>query len=120
MPRLQDSAGGLTIGVSETSKVFFVGAGLWHIYIGGTPSTSTLTLQCCHKKDGTFVTYVADNAAGTPTNQAFSSTQVASSSVKYHRAFIDHGMFFRFSADASGTPAWEVDVNGTYLQIYDS
>ncbi len=117
MPRLQDNAGGQTIGVSETSKVFFVGAGIWHAYFGGTPSTSTVTLQSSERKDTGFAIYVGDNAAGTPTDQGISSTQVSSSTKRYHRVYLDHGMFFRFVADGTGTPAWEIDVNGTHLNI---
>lgn len=119
MARLKDTGGGATIGVSETSQTFFVGDGIWDLYLGGTPSTSALTLQCCPTRTGTFTTYVADDSAGTPTNQAFSSTQVASSSVRYHRVYLDHGMYFRFVADANGTPAWEIDVTGTHVHVYD-
>lgn len=124
MARLKDTGGGATIGVSETSKVFYVNAGDWHIYLGGTPSTSTLTLQMCpgYNPDtqvGTWTTYVADDGTGTPTDQTFSTTQVSASTKRYHRWYVDRGMYFRFVADAVGTPAWEIDVTGEHVRFYD-
>lgn len=114
--KLLDSTSGATIGVSEESQVFYVGRGFWNLYITGTPSTSTLTLKWCRTKDGTFVTYCANNSSGTPTNYTISATQVASSSIGFRDVILDHGMYFKFVADASGTPAWQIDVNGDYVQ----
>ena len=124
MSRLEDTSGGATIDVSETSKVFYVNAGYWHLYLSGTPSTSTLTLQVCPEYNpatgvGTWTTYVSDNAAGTATDQTFSATQLSASTKTYHRWYVDRGMYFRFVADAIGTPAWEIDVTGDYVQFFD-
>lgn len=116
MPKLKSSTGGETIGDGESSQVFYVNRGIWHLYITGTPSTASITLSWCRTKGGTFVTYVADNAAGTPTNQTFSATQVASSAVGYHRVYIDSGMYFKLVDDGAGTgTAWQIDVNGDHV-----
>lgn len=115
--KLKSSTGGETIGDGESSEVFYVNRGIWHLYITGTPSTATITLAWSRKKDGTFVTYVADDVTGTPTNQAFSATQVASSSVGYHRVYVDSGMYFKMTDDGSGTgTSWQIDVNGDHVQ----
>lgn len=110
--KLTSSTGLSTIGASASSQVFQVTEGYWNLYVTGTPATSTLTLKWCRTKDGTFVTYCANNSAGTPTNFTISSTQVASSSIGFRSLMIDSGMFFRFDSDANGSPAWQIDVNG--------
>lgn len=115
--KLKSSTGGETIGDGGESQVFFVGHGLWSVYIAGnTGSGASISLQWCRSATGTFVTYVADNAAGTPTNQTFSATQVAGSTVGYQRCYLGGGMFFKFVDDGAGTgTAWQIDVNGPYV-----
>ena len=110
--KLKSSTGAETIGDGASSEVFFVGHGVWSVYITGTPSTATLTLKWCRKRDGTFVTYVAD-VSGTPTNQTFSATEVTDSTEGYQRCYIGGGMFFQFVDDGVGTgTSWQIDVNG--------
>lgn len=120
MPQLKtnETTPSATFGASKTSQTFYVGAGLVDIYLSGTASTSTLTLKACRTKTGTFDTYYADDPAGTPAALTFTATEVPESSM-YHFCLKEHGMFFQFSTDANGTPSWEIDVNGTYVQVFE-
>lgn len=119
MARLKDSNGGATIGDGEESEVFYVGAGLWHLYLTGTPSTATLTLKCCPDRTGTYTDLVADNVSGTPTTQAFTSTHVTDTTETYHRMYVDNGMYFKFVDDGVGTgTSWQIDVTGPFLHTF--
>lgn len=118
MPLLSSSTGGLTIGVDESSQVFTCDRGLLHVYISGDASTSTLTLMARRTATGTFTEYLVDDATGTPAVQQFTITEVPADST-YHRVYLEHGYYFQFVADGSGTPAWVVDVNGTNVRILE-
>lgn len=114
--KLLSSAGAATIGDGAESQVFFVGGGIWDLYVTGTANAATLTLKWCRKQDGTFVDYVYDKS-GTETTYAITSTQVASTSKGWHSTFVDHGMFFKFVDDGAGTgTSWQIDVNGNHVQ----
>jgi hypothetical protein len=114
--KLLSSTGGQTIDDGGSSQVFFVGGGIWNLYVTGTPSTGTLTLKWCRKSDGTFVDYVYDKS-GAATTFTISATEVASSSKGYHATIIDHGMFFKLVDDGVGTgTSWQIDVNGSHVQ----
>lgn len=119
MPHLKNATTGAeTLGASAVSQVFSCMGEIMDVYITGTASTSTLTLKASPNQLGPFNTYVVDNSSGTPTNQAFTSTQVAASSL-YHVSYKEHGMYFRFETDPSGTPAWGIEVNGDHVTIHE-
>jgi len=77
--KLKGSTGTETVGDGAESEVFFVGGGVWNLYVTGTAATGTLTLQWCRIATGSFVDYVYDKS-GTPTTFTISATEVASTS----------------------------------------
>lgn len=118
MPHLKNATTGAeTLGASAVSQIFSCQGGILDVYITGTASTSTLTLKASPSLTGTFNTYVVDNTSGTPTNQSFTSTHVAASSL-YHVSYKQHGMYFRFETDASGSPSWGIEVNGEQVTVH--
>jgi hypothetical protein len=120
MPQLKtnEATPAATFGASKTSQTFYVNGGIVDIYLSGTASTSTLTLKACRTQGGTFDTYYADDPTGTPAALTFTVTEVPASSM-YHLCLKEHGMFFQFTTDGTGTPAWEIDVNGPYVRIFE-
>lgn len=110
--KLKSSTGAETIGDGEESAVFFVGHGVWSVYLAGDASAATLTLKSCRRKDGTFLTYKPD-VSGTATAQSFSATHVADTSSMFQRSYVGGGMYFKFVDDGAGTDtSWQIDVNG--------
>lgn len=118
MPQLttNEATPATTFGASKTSKTFFCSQGLLDVYISGTASTSTLTLKACRTQTGTFDTLYENDPAGVPEAQTFTATEVPASTI-FHKTYLAHGMYFQFVTDANGTPLWEIDVNGTYVDI---
>jgi hypothetical protein len=109
---LLSSTGAATIGDGATSQAFLVQRGIWNLYVTGTASTATLTLQWSRKKDTGFVAYVYDDA-GTPATYTITVAEVASASVGWRDVFVDGGMYFRFVDDGAGTgTSWSIDVSG--------
>lgn len=119
MPQLKSSTGTATLGASASSQKFYSNGGVMHVYLSGDASTNTLSLKACRTKDGTYDTYYVDDVTGTPEAQAFTVTDVPASSM-YHRCYLEHGMYFQFSTNGTGTPSWEIEVNGPHVQVFDS
>lgn len=115
--KLKSSTGLATIGDGLESEVFFVGHCVWSVFItGNTGSGASIALKWCERKDGTFVSYVADDATGTPTAQAFSATQVSASTNGYQRSYLGGGVYFKFVDDGNGSgTAWQINVNGNHV-----
>ena len=88
------------------------------VYVSGTADTNTLTLKACRTQAGTFDTYYADDTTGTSAALALTVTDVPASSM-YHFVLKEHGMYFQFTTNGTGTPAWEIDVNGCFVQVFE-
>lgn len=117
MPQIKSSiTGATTLAASDTSETFKCLGGVMHVYLSGTPDTNTLTLYACRTETGTFEPYYVDDVSGTSALQAFTATQVTASTV-YHRVYLEHGMFFKFITNGTGSPTWEVDVNGNRVHL---
>jgi hypothetical protein len=115
MPRLSTSTSAATqvLGAGATSQTFYAADGAFTITFGGTFETSTATLSCCNRKDGTFKTLVVDNTAGTPTDQTFTVAHVSGATKFYSRLYALPGLYFQVTTNSTGTPpVITVDVNG--------
>jgi hypothetical protein len=115
MPRLSTSTSAATqvLGAGATSQTFYAADGAFTITFGGTFETSTATLTCCNRKDGTFKTLVVDDATGTPASQTFTVTHVTDATEFYSRLYALPGLYFKVTTNSTGTPpVITVDVNG--------
>lgn len=115
MPRLLNEAGDNTIGSGDKSQVFRGMAGVMHVYLGGDPDASTLTLKAGFSKGGPFAPYTVNNVSGTPTVQEFAAAQLGGG--LYHHAYLEHcseNIFFQFEDDGGGGPGtgWIIVVGG--------
>jgi hypothetical protein len=100
-----------TLAAGATSQYFACPSGPFTLTLGGAFETSTLTLQVCATKGGTYTTLTVDNVSGTPTDQTFTVTHVTASTKKYSRVYFMPGMFFKVTTNSTGTPpAITVDV----------